>query len=216
MSAPKKGVRMHPLLAVLLLLGGLGAAWMALRPAATVTPATGNADDDPSALQDSEQGTEDAGEVWQDLLAQHGSWIEDGELPSAFRAFVMPELAPDTAASAAPAGETASPADWTGEDPPRLRLGVVLISADSRRVVLDGRVVGVGDRIHEAQVEAIERGMVRLKWSGRRLTYDLENDAPREFRSELLRRATARGAGDGDEQSAAPANDKPKSKETGT
>ena len=54
--------------------------------------------------------------------------------------------------------------------------------------MLGGRVVGVGDELDTLRVLQIEPGVVYVQWSGRRLTYDLDSDAPREFRGELAQR----------------------------
>jgi hypothetical protein len=181
--------RLHPVLVAVLLVAGAGAAWQALHGSQVplFAPAT-EADADPSALTASSDDNEAREVVWHDLLATHGSWAADGEIPLVFRVFtpVSAEVA------AAPSGETAlAPRVWDAPDPPRLRLGVVLISAESRRAVLGGQVVGIGDQVQDARVETIERGVVQLQWANRRLTYDLDGDAPREFRAELARRAAS-------------------------
>lgn len=126
---------------------------------------------------------EEAAVKWSDLLAVHGSFRSGREVRLAFSAFEY------TSFWAAPGGESgASYGRWTGEDPPLLKLGVVMISAASRRAVLGGRVVGVGDELDAVRVLQIEPGVVTVQWSGRRLTYDLDSDAPREFRGELAQR----------------------------
>lgn len=136
---------------------------------------------------------------WTDLLARHGSLAADAEVRHAFAS------APDAAVfAAAPIGETAPGGGrWRGDDPPALRLGVVMVSLGSRRAVFGGEVVGVGDAIAGGQVAAIEQGVLRLRWRGRELTYDLGDDAPREFRAERDRRAAAQRVADeadGDER----------------
>jgi hypothetical protein len=148
------------------------------------------ADVDPAELGAGDTAAGAAAETWQDLLAVHGSWSPRDEVRCAFTIFEFPS------AWAAPAGEVAMPTGrWVGDDPPQLRLGVVLISEHSRRVVLDGRVVGIGDLVQQAKVTGIERGTVTVAWSGRRLTYDLDGPAPREFRAELAARAAERQEG---------------------
>lgn len=143
-----------------------------------------NADFDPTtAVAETEVGADDAAVKWADLLAVHGSFRSGREVRLAFSAFEYPSF------WAAPGGESgASYGRWTGEDPPLLKLGVVMISAASRRAVLGGRVVGVGDEFDTVRVLQIEPGVVSVQWSGRRLTYDLDSDAPREFRGELAQR----------------------------
>lgn len=121
--------------------------------------------------------------VWHDLLAIHGSFAAGSDVRRSFGVVV------DATTGAAPAGEAAA---WVGDDPPRLRLGVVMVSSNARRAVLGGRLVGVGDVVGDAIVARIETGVVTLDWRGRALHYELDGDAPREFRGELARRA-ARG-----------------------
>lgn len=128
-----------------------------------------------------------------DLLLRHGSWSAQVPVQMAFAHAV------DAAMVAAPAGETAASAPpWIGADPPAMRLGVLMVGEAARRAVVDGRVVGIGDVVGMARVVAIERDTVTTLWGGKRLTYDLEDDHPREFRAELRRR--------GAERPAAPAN----------
>jgi hypothetical protein len=122
--------------------------------------------------------------VWSDLLAVHGSFAPGTVLRVAFADAA--ETRP-----AAPAGETQQGV-WQGEDPPCLQLGVVMISQKSRRAVLGGAIVGIGDRVAGARVVAIEAGVVTAEWQGQKLSYDLDADAPREFRSELVRRAASK------------------------
>lgn len=131
--------------------------------------------------------------VFRDLLAVHGSFT-GSDVRMAFAA-----SRDALALGAAPAGETATGgnARWIGDDPPRLVLGVVVVSAAAQRAVLGGHVVGVGDRVGEARVAAIEPGKVTVHWRDRLLTYDLENDVPREFRAELARRQQQQGGVDG-------------------
>lgn len=120
-----------------------------------------------------------------DLLLAHGSFDHTKPVRVAFST-----LAQVAQVAAAPGGETRS-ADfgaWSGDDPPMLQLGVVMVSEASRRAVLGGRVVGIGDKIDAGEVMAIERGSVMVRWKGRVLTYDLEEQYPREFRSEMVRR----------------------------
>jgi|JI9StandDraft_2_1071091.scaffolds.fasta_scaffold09322_2 hypothetical protein len=182
----KKGV--SPMLAIGLLVAAVAVAGRTLLGGGAdsgLTPATAGTDFDPAAADPEAAGTvaEDAAVRWSDLLAVHGSFRSGREVRLAFSAFEY------TSFWAAPAGESgASYGRWTGEDPPLLKLGVVMISAASRRAVLGGRVVGVGDELDSMRVLQIEPGVVYVQWSGRRLTYDLDSDAPREFRGELAQR----------------------------
>ncbi|MFO1078647.1 MAG: hypothetical protein U1E73_13060 [Planctomycetota bacterium] len=179
----------HPALAVAMLIAGGGVAlWQFSsfgRPA-TFGPSgevlVGDLPDDATA-----GGAGEAPGV--DLLELHGSW-SGASVRLAFRA-----AAEAQAALAAPAGETAGAGvAWIGDDPPTMRLGVVLISDASQRAVLDGRVVGIGDVLREAAITEIQTGVVRSKWRGRTLTYDLQDAYPREFRGEVERRRKLRAA----------------------
>jgi hypothetical protein len=162
---------------------------------------TGPADVDPSELVVGDESPATGADQMRDLLALHGSWDPRASVRGAFRFFEFPT------ALAAPAGEVGAPAPrWVGDDPPQLRLGVVLISDLARRAVLDGRVVGIGDAVQQATVTGIERGCVTVTWSGRRLTYDLDGPVPREFRSELAARTAEGSDGGNPDQGEAAAN----------
>jgi hypothetical protein len=190
----KKG--MHPLLAVLILLGssafvanslGLFAGDSAKEFASLI----GIDEGDLELEDDGEVQQEDV--VWRDLLARHGSYDAAQPVRPVFAAMPDAQLV-----AAAPAGEVAPRASrWVGDDPPQLRLGVVMVSERSRRAVLGGVVVGVGDRVGGGTVLSIEPGVVRLLWQSRALTYDLDGSAPREFRveQELRRLEASRDAG---------------------
>jgi hypothetical protein len=184
----KQKKRTNPVFAVLLLLGSAGVAAKTLlgtSVTAVVGSMVGNASDENPVETSAESATKDGTESWQDLLAIHGSMRKDATVRLAFSAFEYPSF------WAAPGGESQAGASrWVGEDPPLLRLGVVLVSAASRRCVLGGRVVGIGDEIATGTVVSIEPGVVVVTWQGRPLTYDLQAAAPREFRSELAQRAT--------------------------
>ncbi len=119
-----------------------------------------------------------------DLLLRHGSWNADQSVRMAFVSAV------EAAVAAAPNGETAPSAAsrWVGADPPSMHLGVLMVGDAVRRAVVDGRVVGVGDTVGRSLIVAIERDTVTTTWGGKRLTYDLDGDQPREFRAELKRR----------------------------
>lgn len=119
-----------------------------------------------------------------DLLAVFGSYDLHQSVGLAFA--LLEELEPPPA----PIGETSIDlARWTGADPPELRIGVLMVAASTRRAVVDGTVVGVGDRLGRAVVAEVTREAVLVSWMGRRLTYDFESQYPREFRAELARRS---------------------------
>jgi hypothetical protein len=125
-----------------------------------------------------------------DLLLRHGSWQVKQSVRMAFVGTAEAALA------AAPTAETALSAmrQWVGADPPTMHLGVLMVGDTVRRAVVDGRVIGVGDTVGRALIVAIERDAVTATWGGKRLTYDLEGDHPREFRAELQRRGIDQNA----------------------
>lgn len=187
MSRRKKKKGVNPLVALGLFGAALavaGRTFLGGESPLGTAPSAAEGDVDPSAVAEGEgEQAVDAGVKWSDLLAVHGSFRAGREVRLAFSAFEYPSF------WAAPGGESgASYGRWTGEDPPLMKLGVVMISAASRRAVLGGRVVGVGDELDTVRVLQIEPGVVYVQWSGRRLTYDLDSDAPREFRGELAQR----------------------------
>jgi hypothetical protein len=147
---------------------------------ANVDPAAEQAAAEPPAL------------VSRDLLAPHGSFDARGDVRLAFAVWAE-------GAFAAPGGETA--AAWVGEDPPRLRVGVVMVSAGAARAVFGGQLVGIGDAVAGGRIGAIEPGVVTFDWRGRKLHYELGGDAPREFQAELARRSAAAPADGADTQS---------------
>lgn len=186
-KAKKKGI--HPLAAVLFLVvsggiagtqllgGGLGTAGLGFAAAA---PA-----DDPLPSDVAESSATEGVVQWRDLLAAHGSYEREAPVRMAFASLDVGAAPP-----AAPAGESRPVVErrWVGADPPRLQLGVVMVSSASRRAVVDGRVVGIGDTIGDGRIVSIERGGLVVAWGGRTLTYDLDDPHPREFRDELRQR----------------------------
>lgn len=184
----KKG--MHPLLAVLILLGS-GAfvanslGLFAGKSAQDFANLIGIDEGADLELEDDVQHEEIR---WRDLLARYGSYDADQPVQAVFAAMPDAQLV-----AAAPVGEIAPRSSrWVGDDPPEIRLGVVMVSARARRAVLGGVVVGVGEAIGGGKVVSIEPGVVRLRWQNRELTYDLDGAIPREFRAEHeLRRIEA-------------------------
>ena len=140
--------------------------------------------------------------AWRDLLAVHGPYAGSQSVRMAF------VQAADASAFSAPGGESGllMSEAWIGADPPSLSLGVIMISAASRRAVLGGSVLGINDSISNGKVVAIERGQIVLSWNGKILTYDLEDPNPREFRSEVQRRLAAKQVAAQQATSAAPTN----------
>ncbi len=182
----KKGP--SPLFAVCLLLVG---AWVAARGllggGVVADPlALGNQGSADGAVPDEATGGQDTDAEsvpFVDLLHAFGSYQRGREVRLAFAAFEYPSF------WAAPSGESgAAFGRWVGEDPPLLRLGVVMVSEGARRAVLGGRVVGVGETFDACKVLTIDPGVVTVEWSGRRLTYDLQDESPREFRAEQAQR----------------------------
>lgn len=202
-SKKKKGT--SPMLAVGLFVAAVAIAGRTMfggAPEAQGGAPQANADFDPATADpEAADGAADAAPVWVDLLALHGSFRRGNEVRLAFSAFEYPSF------WAAPGGESGAVyGRWSGEDPPLLKLGVVMISAASRRAVLGGRVVGVGDEFDGVRVLQIEKGVVTVQWSDRRLTYDLDAEAPREFRGELAQRQVENKDGQDAATGAAPAD----------
>lgn len=186
----KKGI--HPGIAVLLLLGSVAFVTPKLMGSLSDNAASGIAsligldeEDDPELDELSE-----AEEVaWVDLIAMFGSVDRQPTVRMAFAAAPDINLTPS-----APGGEMAPDGErWIGDDPPLMRLGVIMVSEKSRRAVLGGSVVGVGDAINGGEVVAIDPGELRMRWQQRVLTYDLDSEVPREFRAESARRRLAAG-----------------------
>ncbi|MEQ1633790.1 MAG: hypothetical protein ABL997_15525 [Planctomycetota bacterium] len=193
MKKPKKKKGMHPAVAGLLFVisATVAARQMFSEKFDAGIAAIGEAiTDDPMMVEDEDSGeaTENA-VVWRDLLAAHGSYDAATSVRLAFA------QASEAMALPTPNGESQPlPANaWIGADPPSLPLGVVMVSAASRRAVLGGTVVGIGDTIRNATVVAIDRSQVVLSWNGKILTYDLEDANPREFRAEAQRRLAQKG-----------------------
>lgn len=141
-----------------------------------------------SLMPESQPVAVDESEQWVDLLARHGSCSQGQVVPSVFRYHPA-----TTAGHPAPAGENqlALQADWHDGDPPQVRIGVVMISQASRRVVINNQVRGVGDAVAGGKVQRIDRGAVQILWQRRTLTYELGEGYPIEFRAELAKRSAA-------------------------
>jgi hypothetical protein len=189
-SRKKKRQGMHPGLAVVILLVCGGIAAKSLLPKAGPGPEGDDGSLSADAMVvDDEAAIDGVGSeaISVDLLAQHGSFAGRVALGLAFHV-------PADFVAAAPAGETqqyATPGRWGEEEPPSLQLGVVMISSGSRRALLGGRVVGVGDEVDGVEITAISVGLVTGRWQGHQLSYDLEQVVPREFRAEWARRHAA-------------------------
>lgn len=188
-TAKRKGLGPAGALALLAVCGGI--ALFSMREylfgagAAAPKDATTFAVEEPDPAADAPKGDREGGDVdlpGRDLLAEHGSWAGAAPVRMAFASLL------EVAIQAAPAGETSSGSRWVGADPPTLHVGVLMVGETTRRAVVDGAVVGVGDRVAKSTIVAIDRDCVAVLAGGRRLTYDLENEYPREFRAELQRR----------------------------
>ncbi len=126
--------------------------------------------------------------IWVDLLAKYGSYEPGTEVALVFG---RPKEAP----RAAPIVESKPDPDaWIGSEPPQLTLGVVMVSDDASRVVIDGAVLGVDDHVRGARIIGIQRGLVTVEWEGKHLSYDLEDAWPREYRTSMARMAAKRRA----------------------
>ena len=193
-------------LAVLLL---LGCTVFAVR---TLFGSGGGADPaEPSAVDfvdgDEAETSEATAGLDFDLLAEHGSFQRSTPVRLAFVVPVEPLPASPLAEPAPRATVRGGAAVWVGDDPPRLRVGVVLVTDGCRRALLGDRIVGVGEPLGELRVTAIERGCVVVRWRGRDLDDDLDDDAPQEFRPELRRRSE-RAAASGEIDAPAPEGDR--------
>lgn len=182
----KKKNGMRPGFAVLLFLGSVAFVVPQLRdsladPGAIASFMGLDEGEDPE-LDDLTETQEVA---WLDLIAEFGSLQGKPNVRMAFAAAPDVDLTPS-----APGGEMAPEGEgWIGDDPPLLRLGVIMVSEKSRRAVLGGSVVGIGDMVGGGEVVAIEQGRLHLRWQQRVLTYGLDSEVPREFRAENARRA---------------------------
>jgi len=182
----KKGLT--PPAAALLLVVCASVAWFSLRrgsdsASAPFVPQNEVTDEDASG-GDVDGATEAVG---RDLLVEYGSWSPGTQVRMAFLTLA------DASLAAAPMGETDGNSNgrWIGKDPPTLTVGVLMVGESSRRAVVNGLVVGIGDKIDRATVIAIERDAVAVSWGNRRLTYGLDSQYPREFQNELQRREAA-------------------------
>lgn len=184
----RKGVSPAAAVGLLVVCGGI--ALVSLR---SHFGGVGGAPESPPAavVDEAALGIADADVPGVDLLQAHGSWSAKVPVRMAFVNIAEAALA------AAPAGETAPNVakQWIGADPPAMRIGVLMVGDTVRRAVVDGRVLGLGDAIGKAMIVAIERDTLVATWGGKRLTYDLDNDYPREFRAELMQRGIDRNAG---------------------
>jgi hypothetical protein len=202
MKRKKKGI--PPAFAILFFVVSAGVAGYAmlgqLNPRVGVTTSAGEVVGELPDPQAGSSGTM-IGEPWPDLLAEYGSYDKATAVRAAFSSFAGAEFE-----SAAPLVEgAASSTGWVGADPPELKLGVVMVSGDARRAVLGGQVVGIGEEVQGVRLRGIRRDHVVGIWGARRLTYDLVDGWPREFRPERARRAalaleseTAGGEGAGE------------------
>jgi hypothetical protein len=163
---------------VALVLLGLGAVVFGrslVGSATTLTPITATrSDDEPIAPEPS---PDDAPGV--DLLAIWGSFRVDQAAANPFSPSVVDGF------PAAPGGAAPPPAA-TGdrEDrPPRpLDVSLVLMAERVSRAVVDGQVVGIGDRIAAGTVHAIARTGIEVDDGRRVWFYELRTPWPRGYR----------------------------------
>jgi len=186
MSAPAKRRGMHPAVAGCgLLVSAVFAGWSLLGLRGPTPGSSGGAPASHPADVGAPADAVATAAASRDLLPEHGSY-EGGDVRLAFAAAEQVEPPPAPAAEVdAPAGDS-----WRGLAPPQLRLGVVLVGTTSRRAVIEGALVGVGDRVQGGEVVAIDAGMVVLQHGDRRLTYDFQDAWPREYRAEAARRGS--------------------------
>jgi hypothetical protein len=140
-------------------------------------------------------GQQTAGEVAAavedaDLLGRHGSY----HVGSPVRAAFAPSHA--DAIAAAPLAEGRNPVasaatPWRGPDPAQLRVSFVMQGGAIDRAVVNGVVVGVGDRIEGVRIVAIVKAGVQVISGDRQLDYGMDSPWPRQFADELQRRGPA-------------------------
>jgi hypothetical protein len=192
-KSPKRRLTQRPGFAAVLLLAGAGTAWNAFGRTdvdlGAQTAAVAEAVGDMFALDEADEPVVDGEgvqglEPGRDLVAEFGVASAILPLPRLFDVAPEPVTVP-----AAPVAESAAIADWHGTTPPAHVVGVVMVGDASRRAVVDGRVVGIGDRLADSQILAIEPSSVIVTWQGRRLTYGLQSPVPCEFRAEHDKRS---------------------------
>jgi len=125
-----------------------------------------------------------------DLLGRHGSYHAGSPVRAAF-------TPPDAdAIAAAPLVESRPPvasvaAPWRGPDPAQLRVSFVMQGGAIDRAVVNGVVVGIGDRIGGVTIVSIVKGGVRVQSGDQQLDYRMASPWPLQFADELQRRAAA-------------------------
>lgn len=187
-----KRLTQQPWFAALLLGAGIWVASASLFGSSGAQPQS----DTPPAWEeplDEEAGADvaDASGPGRDLVAEFGVYDGSDPVPACFAA--LPEAAA-VLVPAAPSGETAGDAaKWTGDPPPQLVVGVIFVGERSRRAVVGGRVVGIGELLGEARIESIERKGLLVVWRNRLLTYDMQSPFPREYRATAQQRAGEQG-----------------------
>jgi hypothetical protein len=63
---------------------------------------------------------------------------------------------------------------------PRFAVNAIIVSADRRVAIVNGRRVGVGGSVDGAKVISIEKGQLVLEKNGKRITAGLNDGAPRQ------------------------------------
>jgi hypothetical protein len=111
-----------------------------------------------------------------DLLAAYGSFVPGTAVAQPFA--WVPAVAPP-----APGGEVSTPApDQPGEfRPVPLNVSLVLLAGRAARAVVDGQIVGIGDRVAAGSVRRITHAGIEVDASARTLFYELRRAWPRGY-----------------------------------
>jgi lipoprotein-anchoring transpeptidase ErfK/SrfK len=127
-----------------------------------------------------------------DLLGRYGSYHAGSPVRAAF----APPGADAIAIAAAPLVESRPPvataaSPWRGPDPAQLRVSFVMQGGAIDRAVVNGVVVGIGDRIGGVTIVSIVKGGVKVQSGDQQLDYRMDSSWPLQFAGELQRRAAA-------------------------
>ena len=189
----KKKKGMHPAVAVVALLGSVGYLSMSISDLYSDDVPTGAARVTNVGVQPAEEPPPEASQSPEtdvehqlgDLLEAFGSY--DAEEPVRWAFF---DLDYSKEVGAAPMGEVVEIRRpiWLGDDPPALRLSMVMVREGSRQAILCGDLVGVGETCGSVTVVSIEPGVVVLRWQKMDLTYEIGREIPVEFLNEWTRR----------------------------
>jgi hypothetical protein len=167
-ASPAKTIGIAALLALACLVFGRAVLRLVRGPQA---PAAASGDID--AGVDDPLAETPAGQAGVDLLAAWGSFRPG-------TAVAQPFAAMDSIEPAAPAGEArTAPAGATGATPAPLDVSLVMLAGSAARAVVDGRVVGAGDRVAAGILKRIAPDGIEVLDGARTLFYELRRRWPR-------------------------------------